>query len=157
MSITLELLLSFITAIAPLGGATITDLCDIVDAATGVPLMCRAHPDGAPIYDGKVCCDGDSCVASSRSCDAESTYYCHLGERLASDEVRCYFEVPYYCEVFPCAPGIQAQPLAMGMCCNQGICWHHTLGSNDCELGDLFWCSNGVSNPDGTVTCLDDE
>ena len=40
------------------------------------------------------------------------------------------------------------------MCCNQGVCWH-LWDDDDCELADVYWCSEGVTNIDGTVTCFD--
>ncbi|PRQ06050.1 hypothetical protein [Enhygromyxa salina] len=73
----------------------------------------------------------------------------------ATGEVSCYFEVPDFCEVFPCKPGFQAQPQANFMCCYEGICWNTYTGSNDCEIQDIYWCNDGVTNQDGTVTCLD--
>jgi hypothetical protein len=70
--------------------------------------------------------------------------------------VSCYFEVPDYCDVFPCAPGFQTWPQAYDMCCPPGQdCWHTDEFSNDCEIEDIYWCSDGVSNQDGTVTCFD--
>ena len=140
----------------PVLGDGLDDLCDIVNPDTGVPLRCELHPEGAPVYDGAVCCDGASCQASQGGgCpDSLEPYYCDLGEVLASEEVACYVEVPDYCDVFPCSPGYQAQPQSNMMCCSQGVCWHFNHG-DDCELGDIFWCQDGVSNPDGTITCLD--
>ncbi|PRP93141.1 hypothetical protein ENSA5_44800 [Enhygromyxa salina] len=154
MSITLELLLSFITTITPLRTDTSADLCDIVDTATGVPLRCEPRSDGAPVYDGDVCCDESSCVAASSSCRGDS-YYCYLGEARADGAVSCYFEVPDYCEMFSCPLSFESLPLEEPMCCYEGVCWPHVLGSNDCELDDIYWCWSGQSNPDGTVSCFD--
>jgi hypothetical protein len=69
--------------------------------------------------------------------------------------VSCYFEVPDYCDVFPCAPGFQTWPQANLMCCHAGDCWNHDDGANDCEVEDVYWCGDGVTNQDGTVTCFD--
>jgi len=63
--------------------------------------------------------------------------------------------VPSYCDVFPCEPGYQAQPESNMMRCHAGVCWTVYSNTNDCELDDLYWCSDGVTNEDGTVTCFD--
>ena len=80
------------------------DLCDIVNPDTGTPILCEAHRSDAPVYDDNICCDADACVAATADgcIDGQSPYYCWLGELFASDEVSCYFEVPDYCEVYPC-------------------------------------------------------
>jgi hypothetical protein len=134
-----------------------SDLCDIVYTDTGRPILCEPHRDGAPVYDDTVCCDDYSCVpARDGACAVGESFYCELGEVWeASGEVSCYFEVPDYCDVFPCAPGFQSQPQSVTMCCSQGICWSTYPGANDCELDDIFWCQDGVTNEDGTATCLD--
>ena len=154
MNITTLLLLALFST--PLLGE-VEDLCDITNPDTDTPVRCEPHQDGAPIYDEPVCCDAASCYRSDGGwCpDSLQSYYCELGEVLASDEVACYFEVADYCDVFPCAPSYQTLPQSYSMCCNQGICWHYISGSGECELLDIYWCSDGVSNMDGTVTCLD--
>jgi hypothetical protein len=154
MSITIKLILTIIATTTPAAG-DIPDLCDIVDTSTGVPLRCDLHPEGAPVFNGNVCCTAGSCVPAGPTCTIESLYFCEFGEKHADGEVRCYVEVPSYCDAFPCPPGFQAQPIKEAMCCYEGICWHHNLGSNDCELNDIYWCSSGVTNADGTVTCFD--
>ena len=140
-----------------LPGGDLEDLCDIVNPDTGVPLRCEPRGSDAPIYGEPVCCDAASCYASDAGwCpDALQRHGCELGEVLASDEVVCYFEVPDYCDVSPCAPGYQSQPQAFGMCCHGGVCWPYEATSNDCEFGDIYWCADGVCNEDGTVTCFD--
>ena len=155
MNITTYLLLALLST--PVLG-DLEDLCDVINPDTGAPVRCDLHPDGAPVYNEPVCCDAGRCYKSGGDwCpDSLQSYYCELGEVLSSDEVACYFEVPDYCEVFPCSePGFQTLPQAFGMCCSQGICWHYVMGSGDCEVQDMFWCNDGVSNMDGTVTCLD--
>jgi hypothetical protein len=135
-----------------------SDLCDIVYTDTGRPIFCDAHPDGAPRWDKAVCCNDAGCIASrSGTCSTgRKAYYCELGELWASGEVSCYFVVPDYCDVFPCAPGFQTWPQANDMCCPPGQdCWNTDIGANDCEIDDLYWCNDGVTNSDGTVTCFD--
>lgn len=156
MSITTQVLLTIFATLTP-PTENVSDLCDIVHPDTGRPVYCEPHPDGAPLFDGLVCCEDQTCF-DGRDGDcltAEEPYYCELGLIHASSEVTCYFEVPSFCEVFPCDPGYQAVPQANIMCCNNGICWNTYSDLNDCELADIYWCSDGVTNNDGTVTCFD--
>jgi hypothetical protein len=134
-----------------------SDLCDIVYADTGRPIFCEAHRDGAPRWDAAVCCNDTGCEASVRgSCLKDrKSYYCELGEVRADGKVSCYFEVPDYCDVFPCAPGFQTWPQANSMCCYEGVCWNIFGDNLDCEVQDIYWCDDGVTNQDGTVTCFD--
>jgi hypothetical protein len=135
-----------------------SDLCDIVYADTGRPVWCEPHRDGAPRLDDMVCCDAAGCIAAhSGGCaQGRTAYHCELGQVWADGDVSCYFEVPDYCDVFPCAPGFQTWPQANPMCCSEGVCWNTNVFGNDCEPQDIYWCSDGVTNSDGTVTCFDD-
>ena len=156
MNITTHLLLLALFSTPLLG--ELEDLCDIVNPDTGTPVRCEPHPEDAPVYAEPVCCDAAGCYKSDGGwCpDALQSYYCELGEVLASDEVACYFEVPDYCDVFPCAgPGYQAHPQAFSMCCINAICWPYVSGSGDCAPQDIYFCADGVCNEDGTVTCFD--
>ena len=139
-------------------GRGCTNVCDVVNPTTGTPSLCEPHPEGAPVYDNAVCCDSELCYEpAERGClEDESPYYCERGDVGASGVVTCYFEVPSYCEVFPCEPGIQAPPLDNPMCCHGGICWNIFGDSYDCEIQDIYWCDDGVTNSDGTVTCFDE-
>ena len=152
-------IITIITLFGTLTGGTgqPPDLCDIVYTDTGRPVFCEPHPDGAPRFDGVVCCDGGSCKpAPASGCPAElDAYVCELGQLRADGYVSCYFEVPDYCDVFPCAPGFNTWPQASVMCCYEGICWSIDDDANDCEIMDIYWCNDGVTNQDGTVTCLD--
>ena len=155
MYIANKLLIATITTIVPaMTGAN--DLCGVVDRVTGTPTICEPHKQGAPIYDAEVCCAGSTCYPAGGGCQGgEVLYYCSLGEVTPTGEVACYFEVPEYCDVFPCQPTVAPPPLNIPICCNQGVCWEHVF-PNDCEVNDIKWCSSGVSNSDGTITCLDE-
>ncbi|WP_146662652.1 hypothetical protein [Enhygromyxa salina] len=156
MFIKLQVLLTFFATLTGNSGGP-PDLCDLVYTDTGKPILCEPHRDGAPIFDDTVCCEGRSCApARDGSCATGEPFHCELGEVRTTGEVSCYFEVPDFCNVFPCKPGFQAQPLAEFMCCYEGICWNTYPGANDCEVQDIYWCSSGVTNPDGTTTCLDE-
>lgn len=152
----IQLIIAFATLTASSG--RLSDICDLVYSDTGRPILCEPHPDGAPRYDGTVCCDEKTCIATrTGSClTGRKPYYCELGQLWASGEVSCYFEVPAYCDVFPCAPSFHTGPQAAFMCCYEGICWNTYPSSNDCEPQDISWCEDGVSNPDGTMTCFDE-
>ena len=155
---TITTLLLTLFATGPSLWGTAGDLCGIVHPDTGTPLRCSPHPEGAPLYDGTVCCNDTTCFESEGGpCfDGEVLYSCELGKVSASKEVTCFFEVPTYCEVFPCDPGYQTQPQANGMCCVNGICWNiYDDDPGSCEVQDIYWCDDGVTNLDGTVTCFD--
>jgi len=133
------------------------DLCEVVHTATGVPTICEVHKVGAPIYDGNVCCSDGACSAAQASaCRIGQLYYCELGAETSSGGVVCYFEVPNYCDVFACEFAPTPDPQEGSMCCSQGICWDFNINTNDCELGDIFWCGDGATNADGTVSCFDE-
>jgi hypothetical protein len=157
MTITTTLLLSLFASLSSTAGKP-PDVCDVVYRDTGRPIICEPHREGAPVYDSTVCCDGQTCIAAQDGyCGGDrERFYCELGEAWATGEVSCYFEVPDYCDVFPCAPGFQPQPVSISMCCNAGVCWTLYGDANDCELGDIYFCHDGVTNEDGTVTCFDE-
>lgn len=157
MNIVIQLLIASLST-TPAAVAGVADLCDVVHRRTGVPTICKPHEEGAPVYNANVCCAGRTCFPSSSSgCKGrEVLYYCELGEQQVTGEVDCYFEIPSYCEVYPCATSVTPPPLEMSLCCNEGVCWEHRTGNNDCELDDLYWCTSGMSNADGTITCLDE-
>ncbi len=54
-----------------------------------------------------------------------------------------------------CESGSLAPPTTWGavMCCIEGTCWPD---DDSCD-GELLFCSNGVTNDDGTVECFDDQ
>jgi hypothetical protein len=156
MNIATQLLIT--TLITSPASTGVRDLCEVVHRETGVPTICQPHKQGAPVYDAEVCCAGGSCFAATGSaCQAgEVLYYCGLGHDLVAGETACYFEVPSYCDLFACDRSYSPTPQEGTICCNQGICWEYQVGTNGCEIGDIYWCGDGITNPDGTVTCLDD-
>ncbi len=138
----------------PTDPTVLNDACNVVHRLSGHPTLCEPHPYGAPLYDATICCAGGVCFPStSGACQSgETPYHCELGEVDSRGVAHCYFEVPSYCDVNTCPPG--SGGWADGVCCGNGWCIHHDLG-DDCEGGTLFWCDEGVTNEDGTVTCLD--
>lgn len=155
-------IITIITLFGTLTGTSgqLTDLCDITNPDTDTPILCEPHPDGAPVWDATVCCNDKDCVQPDAlgACAGErQAYFCDRGELMTDDTVSCYFEVPNYCDVYPCSPGYGGWPQGNMMCCYEGICWNIWHGSNDCERSDIHWCNDGVTNNDGTVTCFDEE
>ncbi|PRQ08084.1 hypothetical protein [Enhygromyxa salina] len=157
MNIAINLLLTYFATMTPAGDG-IRDLCDVVHRATGTPVICSPHVEGAPSYDADVCCAGTDCFAmAGPSCRAgETRYHCDLGEANGNGGVDCYFEVPDYCEVHECnpkPPGYNQQPEAAFICCSWGICTE--LYDGYCEEQDIYWCSSLATFEDGTLDCVD--
>ena len=110
-SIITIILFSTLTAILP--GEAI-DMCEVVNPDTGVPILCGIHAEGAPVYDGDVCCAEEICAPAKSPCIDGTLYHCDLGEEDASG-FTCYFEVPNYCDVFLCeehTPGYQSPAMS---------------------------------------------
>lgn len=149
MYIAAKILLSY------LGTLTAPDLCDVVNTSTGTPTICIPHADGAPVYNADVCCTGSNCVKPVRgTCSpTQKRFYCELGEVNAVGSVSCYFEVPNYCHVFPCALEIGGEPQETTICCEYGVCTPYASGS--CDAGNVYYCNSVKDNGDGTVDCLD--
>src|SRR5690606_1316021 len=155
MYIASQLLIATLTTTPAVDG--VRDLCDVVHRKTGTPTICKPHKEGAPIYNANVCCSRSMCFPTSRGrCQSgESLYYCGLGEQNPAGAVDCYFEVSEYCDVFPSTPMISPPPMENSICCHDGLCWPDT-GPADCEVTDIYFCYSGMSNADGTITCLDE-
>jgi hypothetical protein len=154
MYIAAKILLSY------LASSTAPDLCDVVNTSTGSPTICIPHADGAPEYNGDVCCTGSSCVKPiSGTCTTTSQkrFYCELGAVNAVGSVTCYFEVPDYCAVFPCELGIEAgsDPQEETICCEGDNPCTPYYGGGTCAPEYIYHCDSVQENPNGTVTCLD--
>ncbi|NJK31082.1 MAG: hypothetical protein HC927_00970 [Deltaproteobacteria bacterium] len=143
----LALLFSAPTDVAP-------DACSVTHRQSGYPTICEPHPFGAPVYAQTICCAGGTCFPSAGGCqDGEQLFGCELGDVDETGRAHCYFEVPEYCDVHTCPPGEGGW--ATYLCCMGDVC-ELQPGWAEC-MGKILWCYNGVSNDDGTVTCLDDE
>jgi hypothetical protein len=142
-----------------LASITAPDLCDVVNTSTGTPTICVPHEDGAPVYNADVCCTGSTCVKPirGRCSSTQKRFYCELGEVNSAGLVSCYFEVPYYCEVFPCALEIGIDPQEETICCVNGICTPYYGSEGTCDPANIYHCDSVKLNPDGTVECLDPE
>jgi hypothetical protein len=143
------------TSVSPASTSGPPDLCGVLDRY-GDPLHCDAvGPGMAPLWDDTVCCNSGSCSEpTSTDCPTGTdSYWCESAVLDVTGALRCVYEVPTYCEVHPCGPGdITAGPLEHAICCHDVGCYDHEGGL--CG-GIEVWCGKGVSNEDGTVTCLD--
>lgn len=149
-------IINILIALFTTTGSPARDLCDIVDTETNVPLHCAPHYD-APVWDRPVCCGTDGCVVplGSGACPTGRTpFHCELGVQSASGAVTCYFDVPEFCDMFPCELSITPRPQANLMCCHGGECWSTDSLAGDCMIDDLYWCDDGVSTENG-VECFD--
>jgi hypothetical protein len=132
------------------------DLCAELDEY-GDPVRCDAVGPGMGLWwDAAVCCDARRCSQpTSTGCPTgTNSYWC---ERvvLGSRTLQCVYEVPTYCDVYPCGPTqIALPPVENSICCHDEGCYDHEGGL--CG-GIEVWCGSGVTNEDGTVTCLDGE
>ena len=156
MYIATKILLTYLSLTAP-------DLCDVVNKETGTPTICMPHAEGAPVYNADVCCSGSNCVAPTRGTCAtgRTRFYCELGEINAAGTVSCYWEVPYYCDVFACDDALEIGigPQHGGsLCCDEesGICEVLVPEQGNCPPENILYCNSIVTNEDGTVECLDE-
>lgn len=159
MNIAIKILLTYFATITP-GVEGVPDLCDVVNRATGTPVICSPHRENAPTYGADVCCAGDTCFAAqAETCRAgEARYHCELGEANNQGGVDCFFEVPDYCETFECdplPPGYSQQPEPGFICCSYGICTELVDGSGTCLEDDIYYCQSLACFPDGTLDCVD--
>jgi hypothetical protein len=146
------------TSTSPASTGGLPDLCAELDVY-GDPLRCNAvGPGMAPLWDDTACCDGRRCYAPNATggCwTGTHAYWCESAVQHSTGALDCVYEVPSYCDVHPCGPGdLTAPPLKHAICCHDVGCYDHEGGL--CG-GVEVWCGKGVSNEDGTVTCLDGE
>jgi hypothetical protein len=151
MYIATQVLLTFLSTF------TAPDLCDVVDETTGTPTICIPHADGAPVYNADLCCRDGKCVPKiGDACiTGQKRFYCELGEVDAVGKFSCYFEVPNYCDVFPCELEINSPEQEETICCVNGICTPYIGSAGTCDEANVYQCESVKENPDGTVECLD--
>jgi hypothetical protein len=145
-------------SVTPASTGDLPDLCTEELDQFGDPARCDpVGPGMAPWWDDEVCCDDHSCwQPGSTGCPSETkSYWCESAVLHSAGTLACVYEVPSYCELFPCGPSeITVGPLEHAICCYGGDCYDHEGGP--CG-GYVVWCGKGVTNADGTVTCLDEE
>lgn len=136
--------------------APVQDRCAELDA-TGYPSYCQPAGPDAAWWDDELCCAGAQCVETTTAgCPkGKGKYWCDHVEIDSEGIITCLFKVPAYCDTHDCsapAPGYQPQPESNVMCCYAEGCYD-PMGAS-CG-GILYWCDDGVSNANGTVTCFD--
>lgn len=144
-----------LTTVPVTADAGYRDLCDSSK-------ICEYTGPNAPLLDADVCLDaaGQVRLKGSTPCAAGAVpFHARYGEIY---EPLAQLVVAYIPLESACSQGLCAQ-LPDGasppeesteevICCIGAICWPGLT----CE-GTLFWCNDGVSNEDGTVTCFDGE
>ncbi|EDM77436.1 hypothetical protein PPSIR1_38014 [Plesiocystis pacifica SIR-1] len=152
-TIILPVLFGFALSSAP--RPALADYRDLCDSA---PVCEYTGPD-APVLDADVCLDatGQVHLKGSVPCAAGAVpFHVRYGE--VYDPI-AQLVVAYTPLADACAQPGMCEPMLDGpvpptnaeaICCVGAICWP----GSDCG-GTLFWCEDGVSNEDGTVTCFD--
>jgi len=154
--------------------ATSPDLCaDVYLDANGQPWTdavgqtlsryCRWTGPGAPVLNSDVCCqiedDLATCVLPNRKgrCSSGSRYFCEYGQ-VDRTGVVCLQPFRSACDEGYCvAPPEVPPPTQANLICCWGNCVlisHNQIDPCHDYGGTVLWCWDGVSNADGTVTCL---
>lgn len=113
-----------------------------------------------------LCCDATGCAAlSGTECPVDTTReYCQYARFDTFGQAVCQFIVPEYCDYNECpsmasipadAPEFTFAPQEHAICCFAEVGCYSPEGG-PCG-GFLWWCDDGVSEADGTMTCFDDE
>ena len=135
---------------------TYRDLCG------SVPSACEYTGPDAPVLAAVVCWERSTSTArlmTGASCPTGSwPYFAKYGvvEPL-TQTVTAFQPLDDACSrPGLCQPGILAPPTTTGavMCCFGDTCY--PAGGDECYGGELFYCSFGASNDDGTITCFDE-
>ena len=133
------------------------------DLCSSVPSACEYTGPDAPVLAAVVCWERSTSTArlmTGASCPTGSwPYFAKYGvvEPL-TQTVTAFQPLDDACSrPGLCQPGILAPPTTTGavMCCFGDTCY--PAGGDECYGGELFYCSFGASNDDGTITCFDEE
>ena len=150
-ALVLPLSLSFVALIPSDAHATYRYLC------TSVPSACEYVPNvNVPVLNANVCYSSTGLkLKGTASCPTGSwPYYVDYGEVVnpITNAVEAYIPLDNACDVaglcLEYAPhsGGQSAP----MCCDEEYTCYPTTGCG----GTIWWCHDGVTNVDGTVTCF---
>lgn len=134
---------------------TYRDLCG------SVPSACEYTGPDAPVLAAVVCWSRTSLTTrlmTGATCPTGSwPYFAKYGQvDPLTLLVHAYVPLDDACSVPGlCQPAIQAPATTVGdvICCLNGSCW--PAEGDECYGGELFFCFNGVTNEDGTVTCFE--
>ncbi|EDM74202.1 hypothetical protein PPSIR1_17630 [Plesiocystis pacifica SIR-1] len=130
------------------------DLCDSSK-------VCQYTGPNAPILDADVCLDPTGTVrlkGTAACATGHVPFHVRHGEvyEPLQQLVVAYVPLQRACSVPGlCEPKTEystGESNEEVICCIGAVCWPGW----DCD-GTLFWCEDGVSNEDGTVTCFDGE
>jgi hypothetical protein len=125
---------------------------------------CQWTGPNVPVLDSDVCCvldeDSAACTLPNRygRCSVGVKRYCKYGQA-SSAGVVCYQPFQDACQAGFCVQMPEVPPPVQAdlACCNGGGCVPiATQELDECEeTGTITWCSDGVTNDDGTITCFD--
>jgi hypothetical protein len=127
------------------------------DLCTSVPSACEYTPATVPKLLADVCYN-----PTSNAIRVKGTAPCPTGSRAftviygevvdpQTGDVSAYAPLDDACAAGLCSGFVSHDdPQANPMCCeNGGPCWP----GGDC-CGVIYWCHDGVTNEDGTITCF---
>ncbi|MFV8754114.1 hypothetical protein ACNOYE_26510 [Nannocystaceae bacterium ST9] len=144
-----------------LAGATQAHAANYRDLCSAVPGECEYTGPDAPVLAVDVCWSrstSTSRLMTGATCPSGSyPYFVKYGiVDPLSLSVTGFVPLDDACSRSGlCKPSYLAPPTTWDavMCCIEGVCWPDT---GPCA-GELLFCSNGVTNEDGTVECFDDQ
>jgi hypothetical protein len=152
------LVVALVVGLAGVDAHATQDLC------SSVPTACEYTGPTAPVLAVNVCwfrSTSTTKLMTGATCPTGSaSYFVKYGlVDPLSQVVTGFVPLPDACSrPGLCSPGYLAPPNAgwtsASMCCVDGVCWPHVAAA-PCD-GEIIYCSNGVSNDDGTVECFDD-
>ncbi|MFV8750887.1 hypothetical protein ACNOYE_10095 [Nannocystaceae bacterium ST9] len=162
-SILSTLAFALVTAIGLVGPSS-ADATNYRDLCSSVPGACVYTGPDAPVLAALVCwsrSSSTSTLMTGAACPTGSwAYFAKYGvvEPLTL-HVTAFVPLDDACSrPGLCLPGSFAPPntTSAPMCCHDGDCWPMDE-VNLCGGDEVLFCSNGVSNDDGTITCFDEE
>ena len=159
------LILSVFALVATAGliGSPVANATTYRDLCGSAPSACEYTGPDAPVLAAVVCWSrttSTTTLMTGASCPTGSwPYFAKYGvvEPLTM-HVTAFLPLDDACSrPGLCLPGSFApqSTASAAMCCYDNVCWP-AVGVDACQGGELLFCSNGVSNEDGTVTCFDE-
>lgn len=115
----------------------------------------------APVLEADVCWDGRVAkLKGTAPCSGYArAYRVRHGEVLdpTSGEIAAYAPLTDTCKIVPCGPNYEEQPVDDGTACcdpQTGDCTSPDANGM-CTVGDITWCKELETHPDGSVTCFE--
>lgn len=155
---------AFITTFMLAIGLVSTSAHAYPDLCTSVSSQCEFTGPDAPVLAANVCWSrttGTTTLMTSSICPNGSyPFFVKYGLVSVTGIVTGLMPLPDACDrPGLCTPSEFAPPsgtTSAAMCCLDGVCWP-AVAINTCEGGEILFCSEGVTNEDGTVECFDNE